>query len=110
MTENREKQKIITSFIDRNFKTDLTNVSELDSESAFYKAVTERLAVRLKSYIENDMDKLFQVLYQIDVKDHLVNQAFDLGEINKVSIKLAELILNREIDKLKYQAKLKKNN
>ena len=53
------------------------------------------------------MDKLFQILYQIDVKDYLVDQAFELGEVKKVSEELAKLILEREIQKLKYQAEHK---
>lgn len=108
MEGDREKQKLIVSFLDRNFNTDLTTASEIGSESAFYREVIEKLAIRIRSYIERDVDKLFQVLYQIDVKDYLIDQAFNLGEVQKVSEKIAELILDREIQKLKYQASLKK--
>lgn len=107
MSEFKEKQKMIVGFLDRNFQTNLTKTYEIDTESAFYRAVIEKLAIRLRQYIERDVDKLFQVLYQIDVKDYLVDQAFDLGEVQKVSERLAELILEREIQKLKYQAQHK---
>lgn len=108
MSENEKKQKTIVSFLNRQFGTDLTMHYELDSDSAFYRAVIDKLSIRLRQYIERDVDKLFQILYQIDVKDYLVDQAFDLGEIKKVSQRLAELILEREFQKLKYQAKFQK--
>ena len=43
-----------------------------------------------------------QALYRIDVDDSASNEAFDLGEINKVSERLAELIISRQLKKIEY--------
>ncbi len=79
--------------------------SKLDSESAFLKHLKFKLSQRIIFFIRTDIDKLMQALYRIDVDDSASNEAFDLGEINKVSERLAELIISRQLKKIEYSRK-----
>ncbi len=93
-----------------NFNFDLV-VDErgLDSESAYLDYLKEKLAFRVKHFIKTDLDKLLQALYRIDVNDRETDEAFSLGEINKVSLKLAELIIKRQLKKIEYSKDFYKN-
>ena len=60
--------------------------------------------------INVDMDKLLQALYRIDVNDRETDRAFALGEINEVSLKLADLIIRRQLQKLDYSREFYRNH
>ena len=64
------------------------------------KELEEKLALRIKHLIEHNHERLFQILYQIDVHESQVQKAFDLGELDRVSLALAKFILERQIKKL----------
>jgi len=96
--------------LETNFNFDLKLAqSELDSESAFLNQLKLKLAERIKFFIRTDIDKLMQALYRIDVDDKLSDQAFNLGEINQIADKLAELIIMRQLQKIDYARKFNKN-
>jgi len=61
-----------------------------------------------KARLDN-LDKLLQALYRIDIDDKLSDQAFELGEINQVARRLAELIVERQLQKLQYSHQFKHN-
>lgn len=103
---NQQLQIELKDHLENNFSFDLSEFNNhLDSESAYLKYLQEQLALRIKFLIRTDLDKLLQALYRIDVDDSLSDQAFDLGEINQVSSKLAELIILRQLKKLEYRTK-----
>ncbi len=93
-----------------NFNFDLSvDQTGLDSESAYLEYIQKQLALRVKFFIQTDMDKLLQALYRIDVNDRETDEAFSLGEINKVSDRIAQLILKRQLQKLDYSKEFYKN-
>lgn len=99
------KQNLETNF---NFSVDLSTMDhELDTESAYFKFLKQKLSERIKFYINTDLEKLLQALYRIDIDERLTDQAFHLGEVNLVSDKLAELIIIRQLQKLDYSRKFK---
>lgn len=99
------KQNLETNF---NFSMDLTSLEgELDSESAYFKFLKQKLSARIKFFINTDLEKLLQALYRIDIDERLTDQAFNLGEISRVSDKLAELIILRQLKKLQYSREFK---
>ena len=105
MDTSREIARIIES----NFNIKLPE-RELDSESAYFKQLHMALSARIKYFIRTDIDKLLQALYRIDINDKLSDEAFNLGEINKVSEKLSELIILRQIKKLEYSKNYNRNS
>ena len=108
---NTDKQIVLKERLENGFNLDLSNFSQhLDTDSAFFTYLQEKLSARIKFFIRTDLDKLVQALYRIDIDDRLSDQAFDLGEINKVSMKLAELIIMRQLQKLENSQDFYKNN
>lgn len=106
MSNNSELVRILAS----NFNFDLSKLSmDVDSESAFLKELQMKLAERIKFFIRTDLDKLLQALYRIDINDKESDKAFNLGEINEVSSKLAELIIVRQLQKIEYSNNFNKN-
>jgi hypothetical protein len=69
--------------------------------------LTAMLAQRVSFFIRTSMDKLLQAFYRLDLSDQDVDQAFDLGDVNKVSRRLAELIIERQLKKIRYAQEFK---
>ena len=91
-------------FLSQNFG--LVQESSLpDSESEYLKRVQSILAERIEFLINTDIEKLLQILYRIDVPQNESDLAFDLGEIKKISAKLAERIIARQLQKIDYSKK-----
>lgn len=110
MENKNNTSLILKERLESNFSFDLTGYEQyLDTESAFYKYLQEKLAERIKFFIRTDLDKLLQALYRIDINDSESDQAFDLGEINQISQKLAELIIRRQLQKLNYSRNFNKS-
>ena len=99
----------LKQFIENNFAVQLSE-SNIDSESAYLKYIHQELTKRIIHYIRVDMDKLTQALYRIDVSDRETDKAFNLGEINAIADKLAELIINRQLKKLAYSREFKRGS
>ena len=100
----KNKQKELSDILGTNFGLTV-KINELDNESAFLKRIQEALAIRIELMINTNMDRLMQNLYQIDVPDHETSAAFDLGEIKKVSMKIAEIVIRRQLQKIDYSRK-----
>ena len=93
--------KELAQILQNNFGI-ICSDTHLDSESAFLNHLKLKLSERIKFFIRTDIDKLMQALYRIDVDDSASNHAFDLGEINKISDCLADLIIKRQLKKIEY--------
>lgn len=78
------------------------NDSQIDTESEYLNKLQQALAQRIVFLINTDVEKLFQILYKVDVDQRLTDKAFDLGEIKKISMKVAELIIQRQLKKIDY--------
>lgn len=100
MNKNRELQEILN----RHFGVTLHD-SQVDTESDYLKKVQLLLSERIQFLINTDVERLFQVLYKVDVSQTLADQAFDLGEIQKISMRIAELIIQRQLQKIDYSRK-----
>jgi hypothetical protein len=101
------KVQELSQILQNNFGLTISD-GELDTESAYLEHLKLKLSERIKFFIRTDLDKLLQALYRIDVDDSLSNQAFNLGEINLVSNKLAELIILRQLKKIEYSREFNK--
>ncbi|MBD64320.1 MAG: hypothetical protein CME62_03885 [Halobacteriovoraceae bacterium] len=105
-----ERHDELLDILGRNFGLQKFN-SHVDSESEFFKQLQLILSERITFLINSDMDRLLHLLYKIDVNQVACDQAFQLGEIHKISMKLAELIINRQLQKIDYAREFyRKNN
>lgn len=96
--------KELSLILTNHFALDLRE-SGVDSESAYLKFLQTKLAVKVEQLIINDLEKLLQILYRIDVSQKYSDEAFELGEVKKVSMKLSELIIKRQLKKITYARK-----
>ncbi len=94
----------IKHFLTQNFG--LTEFQGLpDAESEYLKHIQLLLSKKIEFMINTDIEKLLQILYRIDVPQGESDAAFDLGEIKKISFKLAERIIARQLQKIDYARK-----
>lgn len=94
----------LSTILTNHFALDLRD-GEIDSESAYLKFLQTKLAVKIEQLINSDLEKLLQILYRIDVPQKYSDEVFELGEIKKVSMKLSELIIKRQLKKITYARK-----
>lgn len=99
---NEEKNQIleITETISRDF--DKAGISSLISKGNF-NSLTELkkyLSKKLRELLDTDFEKLINILYRIDVNEEKLNELF--GNTNKEPIppKLADLIIERQLQKI----------
>ncbi len=102
-------KKELETILNSHFNLSVEN-NELDTESEYFKRLQALLAQRVEILIRTDIDKLLQILYRIDVHQKDSDQAFDLGEVKKISLKLAEKIINRQLQKVDYAKKFYKRD
>lgn len=57
-------------------------------------------------YLENDLNKLYSLLYRIDVSEQKAKDAFG-GSTKEISEKITELILERLLQKIESRKKYK---
>lgn len=98
--------KELTEILTEQFALTSKN-DEIDSESAYLKYLQAKLAAKIEFLINSNLEKLFQILYLIDVPQKYSDEAFELGEVKKISMKLSELIIQRQLDKINYARKFK---
>ncbi len=90
----------LKDFLDRNFQ--LTTIEVQKEIEDPVRRLKIALSSRIKYFIRFDLDKLLQALYRIDIKDADSDAAFDLGDIDKISMALSDLIIKRQIQKIEY--------
>lgn len=61
------------------------------------------LSQRILELLEKDHGKLFSILYRIDVKEELVKEALSANFTDDAARRLAELIVQRQIQKYNYR-------
>ena len=94
-------QKDLEDVLKNNFDM-VIDGKELDTESEYFKRLQLALAARVELLINTNLEKLLQILYRVDVDQRLSDQAFELGEVKKISMKLAEVIIARQLRKIDY--------
>lgn len=99
-----DKDKELSEILGRHFGITV-HENQLDTESNYLKKIQTMLAERIAFFINTDVEKLFQILYKVDVSPQLTDEAFDRGELKQVSMRLAELIIQRQLRKIDYARK-----
>ena len=97
-----QKLNDLNEFLTRQFGIDKFS-SQVMSEEQFLKIIEQYLQSRISNLIQFDIDRLFQILYVIDISEKSTTDAFDLGNIDVISQRLAQLIIQRQLKKLQYK-------
>lgn len=82
---------------------DVFNSTLLESPSK--KQLHEWLTREINLLINNDFNKLLNVLYRIDISETKSKEAFAVKDPNEIGRNLADLIIEREIQKIESRKK-----
>lgn len=77
--------------------------NNVENQDTYMQYIISKIAEYLETMIPHKVSKLFQILYRIDVNDMKIEAAFDLGKKHLTARKLAELIMERQLEKLETQ-------
>lgn len=76
------------------------NDSVIDSVTLLKQKMTDVVAY----FLERNIEKLLSAMYRIDVDERKFREALDSGkDLNHIASNIAELIVNRELEKVKYR-------
>jgi hypothetical protein len=82
--------------------------SQLPEEiDPFLNELKRRIAEYLQPMFKNNLDKLFQILYRIDVHDSHIKAALKLDRDIQSATHIAQAIIERQIAKIKSQQEYK---
>ena len=70
----------------------------------------EKLAGHINHLINHDFEKLVSLLYRIDVNENKMRNVLDNKEGENAPMLIAELIIERQLQKLKSRKESKSNN
>ncbi|MFK8104200.1 MAG: hypothetical protein AB8G15_16855 [Saprospiraceae bacterium] len=89
----KENNKLTTTLIARDFELELTPEEDqgMDEEALF-----ALLADKVAYLIEYRIDFLLSLMYRLDIKEALINQALSPASVEPANLALARLILNRQ--------------
>ena len=95
---NQEKIRILTDLVAKDLQ--LENSSELATTSLDdFRKTLKRIVSHL---LDHDFNSLFNALYRIDVSEEKVKKVF-AGGSSDISSEITELILERQLQKLKFR-------
>jgi|ERR1043165_3994600 hypothetical protein len=97
-----ELEKITSEIIIRNF-----DLEEISSKENLLEKIHALLIDKLDFLLNHDFEKLLWILYRIDVSEEKAKQALALQSEKKPSELLADLIIERQIEKAKTRMKYK---
>ncbi len=87
--------------IRKSFDLDLGEIPT--SRADMVQAIADRVAY----WLEYDVEQLFSFLYRMDIDQSKVEHALKLGNVVPANIGVAELIFQRQLDRLKTKKKYK---
>ncbi|HEY7750928.1 MAG TPA: hypothetical protein VH917_01460 [Ignavibacteriaceae bacterium] len=110
MNADRIEIKDVVKVIEKDFRISDDNslIPAIDSEKMdeFRKYLTEKLSYLL----DNKYDTLINVLYRIDVNEEKLAKLFAEAKRESIPEVLADLIIERQIQKIRFRQKYKSLN
>ena len=82
------------------------NPSELTTPDQFLDALKERIADLLR----HDMPTLLTAMYRLDISEKKFEQAMSLSGIDQISDKLAQTVLDREVQRVRSRQSYEKHH
>ncbi|QNL22177.1 hypothetical protein HZR84_09585 [Hyphobacterium sp. CCMP332] len=82
---------------------DIQEILNVKSKTDFHKA----LAKLIEGMIENDFERFLSVMYRMDVSELKLKEILNNADAEQVYIKIAELVIKREEEKIFWREKYK---
>ena len=87
----KEENKLTRDLIARDFELEISDDYKMTEEELF-----SLLSDKVAYMIEYRLDFLLSLMYRLDIKESLINQALSPANDDPANIALAQLILNRQ--------------
>lgn len=101
MEEEKKQVVEIVKFVEKDFlmadNTSLIPSTDLTSLEEFRKHLTEKL----KFLLDEKFDTLVNILYRIDISEKKLSQLFSGNNRDSIPASLAEMIIERQLEKLR---------
>lgn len=87
---------------------ELDTLHSIEDKEKLWEAAVEQLSKNIADLIDNDFEKLLYILYRIDVNEAKVRKALAESEFDQAPRIIAEMILMRQLEKVKTREDYKK--
>lgn len=87
---------------------ELDTLHSIEDKEKLWEAAVEQLSKNIADLIDNDFEKLLYILYRIDVNEAKVRKALAESEFDQAPRIIAEMILLRQLEKVKTREDYKK--
>lgn len=102
---NNDEIHVIQKFVSKDFlKTDSTSLipnNDFEKLEEFRRYLTEKM----KDMLEGNYNLLINTLYRIDISERKLSELFSARNRESIPEKLADLIIERQIEKINYRKK-----
>ena len=103
MTEEQEIYPAVLEKISRDFSTSKIEIEYEDEFCVSDISLKNYLSEKILELMENDFERLLNNLYRIDVREDKVNKVLKESPFDEVPNQLADLIIERQIQRLETQ-------
>lgn len=101
MTEDKQQVVEIVRFVEKDFlisnNNSLIPATDLASLEEFRKYLTEKIKILL----DEKFDTLVNVLYRIDISEKKLSQLFSGKNRNSIPSELTDMIIDRQLEKIR---------
>jgi hypothetical protein len=109
---NDEKKQIleVSETISKDF--DKAGISSIITSESFddLEQLKKYLTSKIKELLDTNYEKLLNILYRIDVNEGKLNELFGSKNRDYIPESLAELIIERQLQKIKFRNAYRKKN
>ena len=102
---NSKEEKILQEIIQQEFDT-----RELPESESSFTALRQVLISKVAFLLDHDFEKMIQILYRIDVSEEKVKKTFEAASGPDLPEILADLIIERQIEKSRTRNQFPKEN
>ncbi|MDX5347563.1 MAG: hypothetical protein LPK19_09980 [Hymenobacteraceae bacterium] len=74
-----------------------------------YEQVVEKLAAVIEYLLQNEHKRLLHIIYRIDIDERKFTAALNLPTLALVAERVAELVIERELQKVQFRLKYSSN-
>lgn len=83
---------------------------DIEDEELLMSELRKKLSEKVKELMDTNWEKLLNILYRIDVSENKVKQVLAYVESKNIPKEIADLIIQRQIEKIKYRENYKNSN
>ena len=104
-----EKYIILNDLISKDFQLDEEEALISGGEDIDLNTLHKKLSILIAYLLENDMHRLLNAMYRLDVNEVKFHEAMQGESKQEVAIRVADLIIEREMQKVKTRLHYKKH-